>query len=53
MVLNVQTMNIRLFWLLSLNIMDQGPGLPNIIRLSYDNAIISIDFLRYDSIAKL
>jgi len=32
---------------------NQGPNLQNILQLSYDNAVITIDFLRYDSIAKL
>jgi len=29
-----------------------GPDLQNILRLSYNSAIITIDFLRYDSLAK-
>ena len=28
----------------------QGPNLQNILRLSYNNAIITIDFLRYNSL---
>jgi len=30
-----------------------GPDYQNILRLSYDNAKIMIDFHKYDSIAKL
>ena len=29
------------------------PDLQNIKRLSYDNAVITIDLFRYDSLAKL